>query len=64
MRLGVRVAMNVRGYLQALKCATLGKRCLFCDKEVCAFHPGGNPFIGTKYKKAMENVRKKMGREP
>jgi hypothetical protein len=52
--------MNVRGFLLSLKCSFLGKRCLFCDEEVCAFHPNGNPFIGTEYRKAMESVKKKV----
>lgn len=49
--------MGIRAFIQALKCSFTNKRCLFCDVEVCAFHPNGNPFIGSEYRKAMEKVR-------
>lgn len=52
--------MGVRGFIRALKCSFLGKRCLFCDEEVCAYHQNGNPFIGTEYRKNMESAKKKM----
>ena len=56
--------MTIRGFLRSLLCSFEGKRCLFCDEEVCAYHPEGNPFIGIKYREAMKQVElKKKERE-
>ena len=56
--------MTIRGLLQSLICSFKNRRCLFCDEEVCAFHPNGNPFIGTKYREVMKSVElKKKERE-
>jgi len=54
--------MTLQGILQSLVCSFTGTRCLFCNREVCAFHPNGNPFIGTKYREVMEHIeQKKVG---
>jgi hypothetical protein len=53
--------MTLRGFLQTLICAWTGRRCVFCDREVCAFYPNGNPFIDTEYRKAMERYESFKG---
>jgi hypothetical protein len=55
--------MGFRSILQSLECAFTGKRCLFCEREVCAFHPNGNPFKGTEYQKTMQKVKEIQERE-
>lgn len=46
----------IRKILQGFICSMSGKRCVFCDKEVCAMYPSGNPFIGTEYRAALEKA--------
>lgn len=46
-------------FFQKLTCSLTGRRCLFCDMEVCSVWPNGNPFIGSEYRKAMEGAIKK-----
>jgi len=46
----------IRKILQIIVCSFSEKRCVFCDREICAVHPNGNPYIDSDYRKAMEHV--------
>ena len=55
----------IRSWYQVLVCSMTNKRCVFCEREVCAIYPNGNPFKDTEYKKAMEHfeqIRKGEGK--
>lgn len=50
----------MRKFIRMLLCSFTGTRCLFCNTEVCAVWPKGNPYIDSDYRKNMESVIKKM----